>query len=240
MAPLPSGPGLEAWKQLLSGDPLVLFLDELPPYLEYAVAVPVGHGDLGIVTTTALANLFVAVAEMDNVCLVLSDLAGTNFSIGQSNLQAAFDLAVQGISSESRRIAVLAVPITPVNPNGDERHHILRKRLFANVAAKSEIERVAAAYREALREASRMNLTTTAPESLYSRVVDAYPFHPDLRELVGKFKENEGFQQTRGVIRLMQMVVADGGGRSVAIQHGGRQGPDQPLRHRPQCGRNRL
>jgi hypothetical protein len=27
--------------------------------------------------------------------------------------------------------------------------------------------------------------------------------------LVGKFKENDGFQQTRGVIRLMQMVVAD-------------------------------
>lgn len=206
VAPLLSAPGPEAWKQLLSGDPLVLFLDELPPYLEYAVAVPVGNGDLGVVTTTALANLFVAVAEMDNVCLVLSDLAGTNFSIGQSNLQSAFDRAVQGISSESRRIAV---PITPVNPNGDELYHILRKRLFHTVAPQANIEKVAAAYRDAQREAVRMNLTTTTPESLYARVLDAYPFHPDLRELVGKFKENEGFQQTRGVIRLMQMVVSD-------------------------------
>jgi hypothetical protein len=206
VSPLLSAPGPEAWKQLLGGDPLIMFLDELPPYLEYAVAVPVGNADLGVVTTTALANLFVAVAEMDNVCLVLSDLAGTNFSIGQSNLQAAFDRAVQGITSESRRIAV---PITPVNPNGDELYHILRKRLFEKVAAQPEIERIAGAYREALREAGRMNLTTTTPESLFTRVVDAYPFHPDLRELVGKFKENEGFQQTRGVIRLMQMVVAD-------------------------------
>lgn len=206
VSPLLSAPGPVAWKQLLGGDPLVLFLDELPPYLEYAVAVPVGNADLGVVTTTALANLFVAVAEMNNVCLVLSDLAGTNFSIGQANLQAAFDRAVQGITSESRRIAV---PITPVNPNGDELYHILRKRLFENVAPQADIERVAAAYRDALREAGRMNLTTTTPESLYTRVIDAYPFHPDLRELVGKFKENEGFQQTRGVIRLMQMVVAD-------------------------------
>lgn len=206
VSPLLSAPGPEAWKQLLGGDPLVLFLDELPPYLEYAVTVSVGSGDLGVVTTTALANLFVAVAEMNNVCLVLSDLAGTNFSIGQANLQAAFDRAVQGITSESRRIAV---PITPVNPNGDELYHILRKRLFENVAPQADIERVAAAYRDALREAGRMNLTTTTPESLYTRVIDAYPFHPDLRELVGKFKENEGFQQTRGVIRLMQMVVAD-------------------------------
>lgn len=206
ISPMLSAPGPEAWKQLLGGDPLVLFLDELPPYLEYAVTVPVGSGDLGVVTTAALANLFVAVAEMENVCLILSDLAGTNFSIGQSNLQAAFDRAVQGISSESKRIAV---PITPVNPNGDELYHILRKRLFEKVAEESEVEQLASAYRESLREAVRMNLTTTTPESLFTRVVDSYPFHPDLRELVGKFKENDGFQQTRGVIRLMQMVVSN-------------------------------
>ena len=206
VSPLLSAPGPEAWKQLLGGDPLVLFLDELPPYLAYAVAVPVGNADLGVVTTTALANLFVAVAEMDNVCLVLSDLAGTNFTVGQASLDAAFNRAIQGVTSESQRIAV---PITPVNPNGDELYYILRKRLFETVAPKPEIEKVAGAYRDALHEANKMNLTTTSPEALYVRVVDSYPFHPDLRELVGKFKENEGFQQTRGVIRLMQMIVSD-------------------------------
>lgn len=206
VSPLLSAPGPEAWKQLLGGEPLVLFLDELPPYLEYAVAVPVGNADLGVVTTAALANLFVAVADMPNVCLVLSDLAGSNFSVGQSRLEDAFNRAVQGITSESRRIAV---PITPVNPNGDELYHILRKRLFSQVAPEAEVKKVAEAYREALREAVQMGLTTTSPETLFTRVLDAYPFHPDLRELVGKFKENEGFQQTRGVIRLMQMVVSN-------------------------------
>ena len=78
VSPLLSAPGPEAWKQLLGSEPLILFLDELPPYLEYAVAVPVGNADLGVVTTTALANLFIAVAEMNNVCLVLSDLALSN------------------------------------------------------------------------------------------------------------------------------------------------------------------
>jgi hypothetical protein len=124
VSPLLRAPGPEAWKQLLGGSPTIIFLDELPPYLEYAVAVAVGNGNLGIVTTAALANLFVAVADMDNVCVVLSDLAGTNYSIGQDSLQAAFNRAIQGISTESRRIAV---PITPVNPNGDELYQILRK-----------------------------------------------------------------------------------------------------------------
>ena len=170
VSPLLSAPGPEAWKQLLGGEPLVLFLDELPPYLANAVAVPVGNGDLGVVTTTALANLFIAVAEMDNVCLVLSDLAGTNYGGGQAALEAAFNRAVQGITSESKRIAV---PLTPVNPNGDELYHILRKRLFENVAPEAEVKKVAAAYREALREAAKMNLTTSSPESLYTRVIDA-------------------------------------------------------------------
>ncbi len=216
VSPLLSAPGPEAWKQLLGGEPLILFLDELPPYLEYAVAVPVGNADLGVVTTAALANLFVAVADMSNVCLVLSDLAGSNFSVGQARLEDAFNRAVQGITSESRRIAV---PITPVNPNGDELYHILRKRLFAQVAPAAEVKKVAEAYREALREAVQMGLTTTSPETLFTRVLDAYPFHPDLRELVGKFKENEGFQQTRGVIRLMQMVVSSlwNSGKAAAI-----------------------
>lgn len=205
VSPMLSAPGPEAWKQLLGSEPLVLFLDELPPYLAYAVAVPVGNADLGVVTTTALANLFVAVAEMSNVCLVISDLAGSNYSGGQAALEGAFNRAMQGIDAEARRIAV---PITPVNPNGDELYHILRKRLFEIVAPEPEIRKVAEAYRDALREAVRMGLTTTSPETLYTRIIDAYPFHPDLRELVGKFKENEGFQQTRGVIRLMQMVVA--------------------------------
>jgi hypothetical protein len=206
VSPLLKAPGPEAWKVLLGEQPTVLFLDELPPYLEYAAAVPVGNADLSVVTTTALANLFVAVADMDNVCLVLSDLAGTNFSIGQERIQAAFNRSVQSISNEAKRIAV---PITPVNPNGDELYHILRKRLFESIGSPADSEAVAGAYREALREAQRMGLTSTTPESLYTRVVDAYPFHPDLRELVGKFKENDGFQQTRGVIRLMQMVVSD-------------------------------
>lgn len=206
LAPLLNAPGPEAWKQILGGDPTIIFLDELPPYLEYAVAVPVGDANLGVVTTTALANLFVAVAEMDNVCLVMSDLAGANYSTGQAGLQAAMDRAIQGISSESKRIAV---PITPVNPNGDELYHILRKRLFEKVGDEAESKRIAGAYRDALKEAVNMSLTSTSPESMYQRVSDAYPFHPDLRELVGKFKENEGFQQTRGVIRLMQMVVSN-------------------------------
>ncbi len=206
ITPMLTAPGPTAWQELLGDEPLVIFLDELPPYLQYAVTVPVGSGNLATVTTTALANLFVAVTEMTNVCLVLSDLAGSNYGGGELALEAAFDQAKQSITGEARRIAV---PITPVNPNGDEMYHILRKRLFKKLPPEAEVEKVAASFRDALRDAVRMNLTSTVPETLYSRILDSYPFHPDFGDLIAKFKENEGFQQTRGVIRLMQILVDD-------------------------------
>ncbi len=53
-----------------------------------------------------------------------------------------------------------------------------------------------------------MGLTSSTSEGIYQNVQVAYPFHPAWRELLGRFKENEGFQQTRGVIRLLQMVVS--------------------------------
>ena len=206
VSPLLNAPGPTAWQELLGGDPTIIFLDELPPYLAYAVAVPVGNSDLSVVTTAALANLFVAVAAMPNVCLVLSDLAGTSYSTGQGALDTAITRAQNEIGAEARRIAV---PLTPVNPNGDELYQILRKRLFEKVGDEGESRRIAGSYRDALREAHQMGLTSTQPDTLFTRMQDAYPFHPDFGDLIAKFKENEGFQQTRGVIRLMQMLVAD-------------------------------
>ena len=58
-----SAPGQTAWVKLLRGDPLVIMLDELPPYFVHAASHSIGNSDLSVVTTTALANLLVAVGR---------------------------------------------------------------------------------------------------------------------------------------------------------------------------------
>ncbi len=201
-----SAPGPEAWANLLRGEPLIIFLDELPPYLEYATSVPVGNSSLAVFTQTTLANLFVAVTELSNVCVVLSDLAGSNYTTGQEGLSTAFESAKSAITNEAARIAT---PITPVSAGGDELFAILTKRLFSKTAGESDISRVGVAYRDAMQDATRMNLTSSDPMALQTKIESSYPFHPDLRDLFGRFKENPGFQQTRGIIRLMQMIVAN-------------------------------
>ena len=72
-------PGQSAWVNLLQGEPLVIMLDELPPYFVNAAAKSIGNSDLSVVTTTALSNLLVAVGrdELRNVCVVISDLKAT-------------------------------------------------------------------------------------------------------------------------------------------------------------------
>ena len=135
------------------------------------------------------------------MCVVISDLAGANWQAGGDMIQHA----LSNLKNEARRSAV---PITPVNPQGDELYHILRSRLFEKLPGRGDIEKVADAYRKSHAEAVKMGLTTTQSDGLYQQILDSYPFHPAWRDLVGRFKENDGFQQTRGVIRLMQMVIS--------------------------------
>lgn len=195
-------PGQTAWINLLQGDPLLILLDELPPYLENAQTVTVGNSDLSVVTTTALANLFTAVGkdELANVCIVISDLKAT-YQSGAQRLNNA----LQNLDNEVGRVAL---NLEPVALNTDEVYHILRKRLFEDLPLDAEITEVALGYGQALKDANQMDVTNASPEKFATQIRDAYPFHPAIKDLYARFKENPGFQQTRGLIKLMRILVS--------------------------------
>lgn len=195
-------PGQSAWVNLLKGEPLLILLDELPPYLENAKSRPIGDSNLAVVTTTALANLFNAInkEELSNVCLVISDLRAT-YESGSELLQSSF----KELESEVNR---LAINIEPVNMASDEIYHILRKRLFKTLPSEAEINEVANAYKQAITEARQMGYTHMPSDQIFIGIKDSYPFHPSLRDLYARFRENPGFQQTRGLLRLMRIVVS--------------------------------
>lgn len=198
-------PGPEDWIALLRGEPLLILLDELPPYFEAVRAIPVGATTLDTITTTALANLLVAVTagKLPNVCLVLTDLRGQAYGAGS----AAVNQALADLEKETNRGGV--VRIDPVRINTNELYHVLAVRLFESVPEAAEIETVADAYAKELDEARLMEVTAASPQQLRADIVAAYPFHPAIRDLYARFKENPGFQQTRALIRIMRLVVAD-------------------------------
>jgi len=197
-----AAPGQSAWVNLLQGEPLVIMLDELPPYLVNAASKTIGNSDLAAVTTTALSNLFVALGreELHNVCLVLSDLTAS-YGTGTASVASA----LQDLEAETGRSAM---NLEPVRMNTGEIYDILRKRLFETLPEQADIEAVAEGYARAIREAKQMDVTNVSPEQFAARVVDSWPFHPAIRDLYARFRENQGFQQTRGLIRLMRIVVS--------------------------------
>jgi hypothetical protein len=197
-------PGDGDWVALLRGEPTLILLDELPPYFEAARAVPVGATTLDVITTTALANLLVAVSsgKLANVCVVLTDLSAAAYGTGS----AAVSAALHNLAMEANRAVT---PINPVRLASDELYHILRTRLFEDLPDGAAIDAVADAYGKAVGEAQAMDLTTTSPQQLRAEVRSTYPFHPAIRDLFARFKENPNFQQTRALIRIMRGVVAE-------------------------------
>jgi len=201
-APL-KAPGETAWVNLLKGQKVLILLDELPPYLVNAKSIEIGKSDLCTVTITALSNLFTAIGkgQLANVCLVFSDLRAT-YEVGSQLLATSF----KELENEANRVAL---NLEPVALNTDEVYDILRKRLFAQCppANAAAVHEIAMAYKDALVGAGKSGLTGYTGDAIFLGIKDSYPFHPSIKEIYARFKENPGFQQTRGLIRLMRQVV---------------------------------
>lgn len=196
-------PGQKAWENLFAGESVLILLDELPPYFENARAKAIGNSDLANVTATAISNLLSAISKNDKcnrVCLVITDLAN---SYKQGS--AIISNVLTTLNQETQRTAM---DLEPVRLNSDELYYILRKRLFEKLPSETEIGEVAAGYAKAIRQAKQMSITTESPEEFAGRVTASYPFHPGIRDLYARFRENAGFQQTRALIRLMRIVAS--------------------------------
>jgi len=198
-------PGESAWVNLLKDDKILILFDELPPYLENARSITVGNSDLSKVTVTALANLFSALgkAQLANVCLVFSDLQAA-YESGSDLLQSSF----KELEKEASRIAL---DIAPVASNSDEVYAILKKRLFEDEEISTDFlmekNNIAIAFKDEVSKTKTAGFSNYTGEAVYKGISDSYPFHPSIRDLYARFKENQNFQQTRGLIKLMRQVV---------------------------------
>ena len=134
------------------------------------------------------------------MCLVLTDLVGS-YEHGTEQISTVLG----NLEKETHRTAMA---LEPVRMNSDELYHILRKRIFDQTPSEAEIGDIGQAYAEAIRDAKQMDITNESPEQFATRIQASYPFHPAIRDLYARFRENPGFQQTRGLIRIMRIVVS--------------------------------
>ena len=196
----PQAPDERDWLNLFAGDqPILILLDEMPPYLNYYDTQKVGNGTIADIATCAFANLLTAAGKKKNVCVVVSDLAAA-YATGGRLINAALEDARAELGRMERTI-------TPVDLAANEIYEILRKQLFASLPDSTEIGNIAAAYGKKLEEAAKAKTAGRGAEAIADEIAATYPFHPRLKNIVALFKENEQFKQTRGLIELVSRLL---------------------------------
>lgn len=196
----PKAPDERDWLKLFEGQrPILILLDEMPPYFHYLDTQKVGNGTVADIATRAFANLLTAAGKKSNVCVVVSDLSAA-YETGGKLINRALQDARSELGRQERTI-------TPVDLATNEVFEILRKRLFAELPDPSQIHQIADAYGRKLAEAVKAKTTYGDAEAIADEIVATYPFHPRLKNIVALFKENEQFKQTRGLIELISRLL---------------------------------
>jgi hypothetical protein len=196
----PQAPGENDWLQLFDDpDPILILLDEMPPYFTYYNTKQVGQGTVADIVTRAFANMLTAAGKKARVCVVISDLSAA-YEMGTSLINRALTDAYKELGRQERNIV-------PVDLAGNEVYDILRKRLFKKLPDRADVEDVAAAFGRTLEEASKAKAVGRSADAIADEIVNTYPFHPRLKNLIALFKENENFKQTRGLLELASRLL---------------------------------
>ena len=196
----PKAPDEKDWLQLFDGEsPVLILLDEMPPYFHYLDTQKVGNGTVADIATRAFANLLTAAGKKRNVCVVISDLSAA-YDTGGKLINRALEDARSELGRQERSI-------TPVDLAANEIYDILRKRLFKSLPDRAVIADTAAAYGRKLEEASKSKTVSRGAELIADEIAATYPFHPQLKNIIALFKENEQFKQTRGLIEIVSRLL---------------------------------
>ena len=189
------------WRRMIGDEPTLIMLDELPPYFAFAHTQPARQGTLLDVLKYSLGNLFSAAMKCKHCVVVIA------------SLDASYDDArriLGGLLAELKKeISRGAKSITPVDLSTGEIYDILRKRLFAHLPepGSQDVRNVADAYRMAYQEAIRGKALAKSAEQMADEILESYPFHPGYKDILGLFKENEKFRQTRGLIQFTANLI---------------------------------
>lgn len=187
----------DEFRQLLESQaPLLILLDELLEYVTKAAGVAVAESTLASQTIAFMQELTELVSTLEKIVLVVSL---------PSSLMEHFDARAEQLFQQLQRVSGRVEKIyTPVQEN--EITQVIRCRLFSTVDKKTAAREIAAFMDYAGRESL---LPAGVEASEYRQRFEAsYPFLPDVVDtLYQRWGSFSTFQRTRGVLRLLALVI---------------------------------
>jgi len=194
-----TSPGKDVIKILLERyAPCVVLIDELVAYIrQFQEGQPLSGGSFDS-NLSFLQALTEAVKLVPNA-IVLGSLPESEVEAGSQRGVAA----LKALEKTFGRIQSLWKPVAT-----EEAFEIVRRRLFEPVIDEKGRETVCRAFANAyVAEGSKLP-TETQEARYYDRLVQAYPIHPEIFDrLYEDWSTIDGFQRTRGVLKLMAKVI---------------------------------
>lgn len=194
-----TSPGKDVLKDLLARyAPCVVLIDELVAYVRQFAegqALSGGTYDSNLSFVQALTE---AVKLVPNA-IVLASLPESEVEAGSQRGVAA----LRALEKTFGRVQALWKPVAT-----EEAFEIVRRRLFEPVRDGKTRDTVCRAFADAYVAEGAKLPAETQEGRYYDRLVQAYPIHPEVFDrLYEDWTTIDGFQRTRGVLKLMAKVI---------------------------------
>lgn len=193
-----TSPGKEKIIELLSKhQPVLILMDEVLEYMVKAEGIKIGDSNLAVQTLAFLQELTGAVSTIEKALLVATLPSSTleHYSEGAERL-------FQQIQKIFGRVEAIFTPVQE-----GEIENVVRRRLFQSIDETSAKMIV----NDFIGYLERENLLTGDDLNLYGeKFIKSYPFKPEVIDILYKrWGSYSTFQRTRGVLRLLSLVIYD-------------------------------
>ena len=189
----------EIVQMLSDAAPCLILMDETLEYLNKALSVTVGDGNLAGTTLTVIKELCTAAANVPGAAIVAT--------LTSSRLEDYSTVAGEEMFERlSKVVGRTENIVTPVE--GDDIFPILHTRLFESIGKPADRQAVADAYGAYYEQMGDAVPQSYRDPAYRDRIAGSYPFHPELIDiLTNRWGSLSGFQRTRGALRTLAHTV---------------------------------
>jgi predicted AAA+ superfamily ATPase len=194
-----TSPGKDVLKTLLETySPCVVLIDELVAYIrQFQEGQPLSGGSFD--SNLSFLQALTEACKLVPNAILLGSLPESDVEAGSQRGVAA----LRALEKTFGRIQALWKPVAI-----EEAFEIVRRRLFEPVRDEKARETVCRAFADNYVAEGAKLPTETQEGRYYDRLLQAYPIHPEVFDrLYEDWTTIEGFQRTRGVLKLMAKVI---------------------------------
>ncbi len=202
-----TSPGKDVLRNLLQTfSPCVVLMDELVAYIRQ---FPAGQSLSGgtFESNISFVQALTEAVKLVPTAIILASLPESDPTKDKNNVQVGGErglLALRSLENVFGRVQALWKPVAT-----EEAFEIVRRRLFEPVKDGKVRDAVCRAFADAyVAEGSKLPMETQEGR-YYNRLTQAYPIHPEVFDrLYEDWSTIDGFQRTRGVLKLMAKVIS--------------------------------